>query len=137
MLRQGLICATILLISGASIASEPASISPELSATCQDAALITFWGSTAHLSERDRARAATAKKDAQANNLVRPAIPASIIQGAEAAAASSHGNAGEGLTDFEIAREDAIAAALLAYESCLEGKLECEHCGESERWWDK
>lgn len=135
MRAKSTIFLALLPFARPALAGEPVEISSKLSATCQDAALITFWESASHLSDKDKKRALEATRDARLASRVRPAVSVQIIEAAQAAGASAHGNAGSGLTELESAREDAIAAALQTYELCVQGKFKCEHCGKSEEWW--
>ena len=93
------------------------------SATCGDLAEISFWAATAHLSKKDDSNLVTVKQNASKANNLRPGIPMAIIDKAELYGVTSHGNAGEGNSNLDAARKDAIVSATITYEMCLDGRI--------------
>lgn len=93
-------------------------------AICSQLGQIAYWASTAHLAKSDERRLSEVRSAALRPNRLRAEVPEKLIGSAELAGSTSHGNAGEGLTSLEAAREDGILAAMYVYRQCLEGKLD-------------
>lgn len=86
---------------------------------CRDLAEITYFAASANLSRDDRKSLSEREANAAVANKVRDAIPAKSIKWYELTGAGSHGNAGDGLTSANAAREDGILTALYQFGDCL------------------
>lgn len=96
-------------------------VSEATSATCSALGQISYWAATAHLSEADKRLLAQVRSDALQPNKLRKAVPKSLVQAAELAGVMSHGNAGEGNTSLQAARQDAVLTALDVHSQCVAG----------------
>lgn len=125
-----------VILANDALASEQNQTQKTITPSCYILAEITFWESTSHLSKKDKKRAEEVIKFSRSAPGAHSPDHESYIEEARLRGKTSHGNAGEGHTDFEAAREDALAAAFMTLSLCLAGELEGYKPGRKlEQWW--
>ncbi len=112
-----------LLFNANAYSYEIYNVSDETLATCGDLSEIAYWAATANFSATDENKLILAKKNAGKANNLRAAISPEIIAAAVRSGVTSHGNAGEGNSNINAARSDAILSATGTYAMCLDGRI--------------